>query len=209
MGIEDSKGIARKLLPIIYVLDTSTSMEGEKIAIVNKAMKDTVEVLRSVSNKNPTAELKIGVLQFSSGAEWVTSNGLVFLDDYYWNDLVAGGLTDLGSAFEELHKKMSKTEGFFDSKIGYKNPVIIFMSDGYPTDDYKPKLEALNNANKWFKDAVKIAIAIGDEADTNILQEIVGSSEAVLSDSNDLEKLEKQAAAEKAVQKVNETAKVL
>lgn len=187
--IKEQEKIPRKLLPIIYVLDTSGSMSGDRIAAVNSAMTETVEVLRDVSNNNPTAELKIGVLQFASGAKWVTERGFVFMEDFYWNDLNAGGLTDFGSALKELHNKMSRTE-FLNSDVGYKVPVIIFMSDGEPTDDYESALQKINENNKWFKVSTKIAIAIGDGANVEVLQKITGSPESVIA-VDDLDTLKK------------------
>lgn len=187
--IREQEKIARKLLPIIYVLDTSGSMDGDRIAAVNAAMNETMEVLRDVSNNNPTAELKIGVLQFSSGAKWITDSGLVFMDDFFWNDLKAGGLTDFGSALNELNKKMSRKE-FLNSDVGYKVPVIIFMSDGEPTDDYESAIKKINASNKWFKASTKIAIAVGDDANIEVLQKIAGNKEAVIK-VDDLETLKK------------------
>ena len=187
--VKEQEKIARKLLPIIYVLDTSGSMSGDRIAAVNAAMNETIEVLRDVSENNPTAELKIGVLQFSSGAKWITDSGLVFMEDFYWNDLKAGGLTDVGSALNELHKKLSRKE-FLDSEVGYKAPVIIFMSDGEPTDDYEAALKKINANNKWFKVSTKIAMAVGDGANLEVLQKIVGNREGVIQ-VDDLETLKK------------------
>jgi len=178
-NITEQGPIARKLLPIIYVLDTSGSMEGDRIAAVNSAMHETMEVLKDVSNNNPTAELKIGVLQFASGAKWITDTGFVFMEDFFWNDLGTGGLTDFGSALNELNNKLSRS-GYLESEVGYKVPVIIFMSDGQPTDDYKTALAKISASNKWFKAATKIAIAIGEDADIGVLEEIVGSNEAVI-----------------------------
>ena len=187
--IREQEAIARKLLPIIYVLDTSGSMSGDRIAAVNSAMNETMEVLKDVSKNNPTAELKIGVLQFASGASWITDKGLVFMDDFYWNDLKAGGLTDLGVALEELDKKLSRS-AFLNSSVGYKVPVIIFMSDGGPTDDYEAALKKVNANNRWFQAAIKIAIAVGDGADREVLAKIVGNPEAVIR-VDDLETLKK------------------
>ncbi|MBQ7503010.1 VWA domain-containing protein [bacterium] len=187
--IENTETIARKLLPIIYVLDTSGSMEGDRIAAVNLAMSETMEVLKDVSKNNPSAELKIGVLKFDSGSQWITDSGFVFMEDFFWNDLKAGGLTDLGSALKELDDKMSRKK-FLNSEVGYKVPVLIFMSDGQPTDDYKSALKKINASNKWFKASTKIAIAVGDDADTEVLKEIVGNSEAVIR-VNDLETLKR------------------
>ena len=174
----DTEKISRKLLPIIYVLDTSGSMEGSRIAAVNAAMNETMEVLKDVSQKNPRAELKIGVLQFSTGPQWVT-NELVFMEDFYWNDLKAGGLTDFGSALNELHNKLSR-EQLLVSEVGFLTPVIIFMSDGEPTDDYESALNKIKSNNKWFQVATKIAIAVGDDANVQVLQEITGNKEAVI-----------------------------
>lgn len=177
-NINETVEVARKVLPIIYVLDTSGSMSGERIASVNEAMHDTIDVLKEVSENNPDAELKIGVLKFSSGAEWVT-NGLIFMEDYFWNDLRAGGLTDFGSALNELNVKLSRKE-MLKSEVGFCVPVIIFMSDGQPTDNYEKALANINETNKWFKCATKIGIAIGDEADRSVLTKVAGNSEAVV-----------------------------
>jgi len=172
--IEDGVKNARKILPIIYVIDTSGSMTGTRISAVNQAMKETIEVLEEVSAKNPTAELKIGVLQFASGASWIPNeDGLVLIDDFFWNDLSAGGVTDLGAALDELHKKLSRS-AFLNSEVGYKVPVLIFMSDGGPTDDYKSALRKITDNNKWFKASTKICLAIDDESDVEVLQEIAG-----------------------------------
>lgn len=187
--IREQETIARKLLPIIYVLDTSGSMRGDRIAAVNAAMHETMDVLRDVSKNNPTAELKIGVLQFASGANWITDKGFVYMEDFYWNDLKAGGVTDLGSAINELGDKMSRKK-FLDSDVGYKVPVIIFMSDGGPTDDYVSALKKVNATNKWFKASTKIAIAVGENANIPVLQEIAGNDEAVIK-VDDLETLKK------------------
>ena len=184
----DTEKISRKLLPIIYVLDTSGSMEGSRIAAVNAAMNETMEVLKDVSQKNPTAQLKIAVLQFSSGPQWVTDE-LVFMEDFYWNDLKAGGLTDFGSALNELNNKLSRKQ-FLISEVGFKAPVIIFMSDGEPTDDYESALNKIKSNNKWFKTATKIAIAVGDDANIQVLQKIAGNKEAVIK-VDDLESLKK------------------
>lgn len=186
-NMENTIAPARKVLPIIFVVDTSGSMSGERIASVNEAMHDSCDLLRELSDKNPDAEMKIGVLSFASGAEWITKNGLVFLDDFYWNDLRAGGVTDFGSALKELDDKLSRSR-FLISETGFCKPVIIFMSDGEPTDDYGKALERIKQNNKWFKYATKIAIAIGDDADLTVLTSIVGNKEAVVR-TNDQETL--------------------
>lgn len=180
--------IAKKVLPIIYAIDTSGSMSYDgKIATVNEAMHECEDVLREKAGESPDAEIKIGALKFSSGAQWVTKSGLVSLEDFYWNDVQAGGVTDLGAAIKELESKFSRS-AFLVSDTGFCLPVIIFMSDGGPTDDWQNALKKANATNRWFQSARKIAIAIGDGADKDVLKELVGNGEAVVQ-ANDLETL--------------------
>ena len=69
------------------------------------------------------------------------------------------------------------------SASGSFAPAIILLSDGGPTDDYNTGLVKLK-ANNWFKSAIKIAIAIGDDADKDVLKDFTGSSEAVITVHN-------------------------
>lgn len=194
----DAAPVARKVLPIIYVLDTSGSMSGEKIAKVNEAMNETFDVLKEISADNADAEVKINVLSFSSGAEWIYPS-LISLEDYYWNDLNAGGLTDIGDALNELNDKLSRSS-MLVSSTGFCIPVIIFMSDGAPTDNWEKALLEINQTNKWFSHATKIAFAVGDDADKEVLGRVVGrltkdgnivpNSEAVIQ-TKDVETLKK------------------
>ena len=173
--------VARRVLPIIYVVDTSGSMYGERIAKVNQAMLEMPRVLKDVSDDNPDAETRVGVLQFSTGAKWVTP-GLVQMEDFYWNKLEAGGTTMFAEMLNELHAKLSRSE-YMKSDTGFCVPVVIFMSDGEPTDAsgvWEQKLEWVKLNNKWFQHATKIAIAIDEEADKDALAKLVGTREAVV-----------------------------
>ncbi len=62
-------------------------------------------------------------------------------------------------------------------------PVIFLMSDGEPTDDYRHGLEKLKQ-NNWFKKALKVAIAIGEDANEDVLAEFTGTTEAVITVHN-------------------------
>ena len=64
-------------------------------------------------------------------------------------------------------------------------PVIIFMTDGYATDDWEPKLDKVRES-RWFCRATKIGFALGDDADRKMIASVVGNSEAVIQ-TNDLE----------------------
>jgi uncharacterized protein YegL len=87
-------------------------------------------------------------------------------------------MTMFGEACNELNKRLSRNE-FLDSPTGNFAPVLFLMSDGQPTDEYKQALANLSE-NRWFKVAIRVAIAIGDDADKNVLAEFTGSPELVL-----------------------------
>ena len=54
------------------------------------------------------------------------------------------------------------------------------MSDGEPTDDFESDLAKLKD-NNWFKYAIKVAVAIGDDANKEVLAKFTGTIEAVIS----------------------------
>ncbi len=177
--IENLTESPRKELHVFYVLDTSGSMTGAKISALNHAMEETTEALKSLAKSNGDAKLKIAVMQFDSEWKWITSNGPEDLEeDFEYEHLEAGGLTEIGSALRELNDKLSR-HAFLDSVTGALMPVIIFMTDGYATDDYENALEEIRK-NRWFARGTKIGFALGDDPDIKMISSIVGNSEAVI-----------------------------
>ena len=181
--------VARKDLHIFYVLDTSGSMsDNGKIGMLNRAMEETVDALQDVAKHNGDANLKIAVMEFNTGCHWITDNGPEDMTDFEWEDLKAGGLTDIGDALEELNNKMS-THAWLNSMMGALMPVVIFMTDGYATENWEQKLDTVRE-NRWFHRATKIGFALGDDADKKMIAAVVGNSEAVIQ-TNDLETFKK------------------
>ncbi len=175
---EELGGIPRKQLNIFYVLDTSGSMDGVPIATLNRTMSETISSVKQLVEKTADALVKISVLLFNSSCQWVQPKGAERLEDFIWEDVKAGGMTEMGLALKELNSKMSR-KGFIESDIGSYLPVIIIMTDGRPTDEPDEALEEIKK-NKWFTKAVKIGFALGPCADVNLLEKIVQDSEAVI-----------------------------
>ena len=132
-------------------------------------------MLRDVGGSD--AKIKIAALLFSTGCHWMFAEP-VAADDFQWTPVEAFGVTDLGAAFQELSQKMSKT-AFLSSPSASVAPAIFLMSDGQPTDEYEEGLKLLKN-NRWFKHAIRVAVAIGNDADSNVLAEFTGNIEAVV-----------------------------
>lgn len=168
----------KKNLPIFYLLDTSGSMYGEPIAILNRAMTETMEELKKVAKKNSDANLQIAVMEFNTNFKWMQPDGLEDVEDFYWVDLQAGGLTEIGAALDELDKKLSR-KSFLKDVMGNLMPVIIVMTDGGATSSYEKELDKIRQ-NRWFQNASKIGFAVGNDADVKMITEIVGSPEAVI-----------------------------
>ena len=174
----------RKNLPIFYLLDTSGSMTGEPIAILNRAMTETMEELKKVAKKNSNAKLQIAVMEFNTNVKWkkLFDEPVVYdleeAEDFYWVDLQAGGLTEVGAALKELDSKLSR-ETFLKGIMGNLMPVIIIMTDGGATSDYKKELDEIKK-NRWFQNASKIGFAVGEYADLDMIADVVGNSEAVI-----------------------------
>lgn len=170
--------LASRPLHFFWAVDCSGSMYGEKIGAVNNAIQSTIPEMREAAKDNPNAQLLVRTLKFSTGASWVTSNP-TNIEDFDWNDLDAGGVTDLGQAFDMLSAQLT-IPPMTDRALP---PVIVLLSDGQPTDDYKKGLDKLLHL-PWGKKAVRIAISIGQDADDDVLQEFTGNRELVLQANN-------------------------
>ena len=184
-NIDVFEEIPRKDLHVFYILDTSGSMMGEKISTLNRAMEETLEALQSVARNNADAKLKLAVMEYNTDWKWITWNGPEDLEsDFIWDPLTAGGYTYMNDVLLELNSKLSRS-GWLNSMAGAMMPIIIFMTDGMTLDNYQEALAVIRQ-NRWFQRATKIGFAIGDEADTQMIADIVGNSEAVIQ-TNDLD----------------------
>ncbi|MEG1525780.1 MAG: VWA domain-containing protein [Clostridia bacterium] len=170
--------LASRPLHFFWIVDCSGSMYGEKIGSVNHAIQSTIPDMKDAAQNNPNAQLLVRTLKFSTGASWVTSNP-VNIEDFSWDDLDAGGVTDLGQAFDMLAAQLT-IPPMTDRALP---PVLVLLSDGQPTDNYKKALDKLLHL-PWGKKSVRIAISIGQDADDTILQEFTGNRELVLQANN-------------------------
>ena len=176
MGLlDDVVSVPRRTMTLFFVIDTSGSMAGNKIGAVNDAVENVLPMLDEISASNPDAEIKVAALEFSSGCNWLYDEPKL-ASEFVWQDVTASGLTSLGAACQELNTKLSRN-GFMQTPSGSFAPAIILLSDGGPTDDFYGGLSKLK-ANNWFKNAIKIAIAIG------VLTQFTGTNEAVFTVHN-------------------------
>ena len=176
------EGIKKQELNLVFVIDNSGSMEGEKIGAVNNAIRDVISIMPEIQEDTSDAEIKISAMTFSDDCKWVYSEPKT-VEEFKWKDIRTDGGTDYSKAYDELAKFLCKKEnGGKMPDIGGVAPIIILMSDGMPTSfDWKKHLEELKKKG-WFKVALKYALAI--QIDTkeamDVLSQFTGNPETVL-----------------------------
>ena len=175
--------LARRPLHFIWIADCSGSMGGKKIESLNFAIRNALPYMKEAAAENPNAEVMVRAVKFSSGASWHVSNA-VQVEQFGWVDLDADGVTDMGKALqlvaEQLDPDVMPEKGL--------PPVLVLLSDGQPTDDVSVGLRELM-AQPWGTKAVRIAIAIGHDADHSILQRFIGHPELEPLPANNAESL--------------------
>ena len=170
-----------------WLADCSGSMARDgKIQALNTAAREALPHMREVAAGNPYARPLVRVMRFATGAEWQSAEA-VPLAELVWTDLVAGGVTDMGAALSLLAEDLSGP-AMPDRGLA---PVIVLVSDGQPTDDFNAGLAALNES-AWGSKAVRLAIAIGRDADRDVLAAFVGDPSVPLLVANAPEALVRQ-----------------
>ncbi len=178
--------LATRPLHFIWVADSSGSMATDgKIQALNTAIREAIPHMQKVADENPNAQVLVRAIQFASGAQWHISQPTP-VDDFKWSDLSAQGETDMGKALSMVADQL-KIPPMTDRALP---PVLVLVSDGQPTDDFNKGLRDLME-QPWGKKAVRIAIAIGTDADHDVLQKFIGHSELKPLQANNPEALVK------------------
>ena len=164
--------LATRPLHFIWIADCSGSMRSDgKIQALNNAIREAVPHMRTAADENPNAEVLVRAVRFASGAQWHVSQPEP-IDSFAWDDLDADGPTDMGKALSLVAEQL-RIPPMTDRALP---PVLVLISDGQPTDDFESGLQALLN-EPWGKKAVRIAIAIGHDADLDVLQRFIANPE--------------------------------
>ncbi len=171
MGNLSGKGFPARPLHFIWIVDCSTAMAESKMQAVNTAIRSTIELLQSEVEASPHMELLMRAIKFSSGAQWHITEPTP-IAKLRWADLQAGGVTDMGKALKMVAEQLTIKQ-MPDRALP---PVLVLISDGYPTDDFKSGLNALME-QPWGKEAIRLAITFGGDSDLDILQQFIGYDE--------------------------------
>ena len=173
-GFRSTMAQNRQILNILFMIDVSGSMRGQRIAQVNYALEN---IFKELKRKDlPDAQIKIGIMEFSDEANWVTPQP-VLLEDYVYTQIEAQPwLTNYTCAFDKLNEVLHRSR-FMNPSLGeYFAPLILFITDGEPVDvaEYPEAIDRLNH-NGWFLKSAKYALAAGEEAKNEDIGKILAS----------------------------------
>lgn len=169
----------RKPLPVIVMADVSGSMAANgKIQALNGAMR---EMLASFSQEeNTRAEIHVSVVTFGGSCASLHCP-LQPARSIKWTDMVAMGMTPMGSAMTMV-REMLEDRTCIPSKA-YR-PTLILVSDGYPNDAWQEPMRLLTTEGRSQK-ADRMALAIGEDADENMLRRFLVEPERPLFHADD------------------------
>jgi uncharacterized protein YegL len=160
-------------LPVYLVLDVSESMAGPAIEAVDKSIQALVAELKKDPHALETAHMS--VITFAREAKQIVP--LTDIADFVPPKLSVRTGTSLGKALRLLLDCMAREViRTSDCQKGDYKPLVYLLTDGQPTDDWRPAVEALRRANNP-KIANIIAVGCGPDADVEILRQV---SETVL-----------------------------
>lgn len=158
-----------KPLPVVLLLDVSTSMGGENINKLNAAVKEMISDF-AAAEKNEV-EILVSIITF--GADVLLHTPYTSAKDIEWQDLQVSGATPMGTAFS-MAKAMIEDKDVTPSRA-YR-PTIVLVSDGEPNDSWKQPLRQLVNEGRSEK-CDRMAMAIGSDASNSVLNEFISGTE--------------------------------
>jgi uncharacterized protein YegL len=156
-------GVVKRNLNFFWLVDCSGSMEGQKMATLNQAIQQSIPEVKKALSGYPEVNILMSSIKFSNTAEWHIGPEPVPIEDFFWPELNAGGVTSTAQAINLLIDRLDI------EKMGRRAfpPVYILLSDGYCTDTDEKYDAAINKLNSipWGRKAVRLVIAIGNEGD--------------------------------------------
>ena len=153
-------GIAKQKLHVMMIVDTSRSMQGERIGQVNTAIADIHKYLIDLQSENSNVDFYMSIMTFANKAEFLDGYKGVNVNDMTPPTLKAIGYSNLHCAYEELAPLLHKeSNGGMMPDFGGIAPIILLLTDGHPTKATEKQLAELKKL-PWFRASIRYGIAI-------------------------------------------------
>ena len=172
-----------KPLPVVLLLDVSSSMSGSAINNLNSAVKEMVADFAKAEKSE--IELLVSIITF--GLDVKLELPYTSASNIDWKDLHANGMTPMGTAFK-MAKGMIEDKEITPSRA-YR-PTIVLVSDGAPNDEWERPLQELVTEGRSSK-CDRMAMAIGTGADNNVLNRFVEGTENGVFTAKDSSEIQK------------------
>jgi len=179
-------GISRRPLHLIVLADCSGSMRGEKMQALNFAIAEMLPNLAAWEQEQEMAQVLVRVVAFADVPRWHIAEP-VPVGQLRWKPLqqVEGGRTNMGPAFRMVAEALSP--GRLEQRA--LQPALLLVTDGLPTDppgQFEAGLAALL-ALPAGRAAVRLAVAIGRDANSEALHDFIGDPKVpvLVADSTD------------------------
>ena len=154
-----------KPLPVVLLLDVSSSMSGDKIENLNKAVEDMLDTF--AQEEKMETEILVSVITFGNQVELQVP--YTKASQVQWQGLQANGMTPMGTALK-MAKAMIEDKETTPSRA-YR-PTIVLVSDGQPNDSWERPLEDFISEGRSSK-CDRMAMAIGRDADETVLKRFI------------------------------------
>ena len=156
-----------KMLPVFLLLDVSGSMSlDNKMHELNSSVREMIDTFKQ--EQAVQAEIYVSIITFGDSAELISE--LKSASEIEFTDLIAGGVTCMGNAFE-LAKGIIEDKSKLPSNSF--RPVVVLVSDGQP---YNPE----DPGNKKFEFQFEQFVATGRTAECDRWSLAIGADADVV-----------------------------
>lgn len=166
-------------LACALLLDTSSSMSGNRIRQLNDGVKTLLESLKE--DELASKRVDLAIVTFASDITLVQD----FSNPDQWEapTLEANGVTNMGEAIvATLERLESRKQEYKNNGIAYYRPWLFLLTDGMPTDATELATEKLRRAQDQ-KQLKVFPVGIGDDINLDQLKQISGTTPVKLDES--------------------------
>ena len=166
--------------PVVLLLDTSSSMQGQPIQELNKGLKTFEKAIKT--HQKAALRVEVALIAFGSPVRAIDVQGgggtlpiddvervFVTADSFSAPTLEAKGNTPLGEGMRRALKLLKECKDMYrQNDVDYFRPWIFLISDGEPNDDGWEKAAAEARAEEDRKGISVFAIGV-EKADMKTL----------------------------------------
>ncbi len=162
-------------VPICLVLDRSGSMQEcdgstkSKMQELNVNMKIFLDYVRG--NKKASRICDICIISFGGVDEVTVENNYSSIKDLKYKPLEPYGRTPMGAAVSKAIELLKKRRTYYkNNDIEHYKPIMLIMTDGLPTDEYKSAAMEFSSMVKN-REVKVFPVGIGKNFNKDVLRE--------------------------------------